>query len=101
DVIATNSGWSTAVDFGVYNWNNPQNPGILNYCWQLAEGQTSGPLRYFQGALQIQLYNLVQVNNPNNDLDGTYGMDVSGELIGYWVKEGAGTPLDMSQGIMF
>ncbi len=98
DVVATNSGWSTAVDFGVYNWNQSSNPGVLDDCIQNADGMTDAPLSFYQGALRTALYNRV---NSASTPDGTIGLDVAGELVGFWTQEGNANPLDQNFDVTF
>ena len=85
-VLGSNSGTSSAVDLGVYNFNNASYPGILNSCIQEAERFTDKPLSFYTGALATSLYS--KVSTTNADKDGKIGFDIAGKLSGNWVMSG-------------
>src|SRR4051812_9379080 len=86
-IIGTNSGNASAVDFGLYNFNNPPLAGILNACVLRGVAQVDAPLKYFAGALQSSLYAKVSVSGAATK-DGRIDYDESGKLVGNWVITG-------------
>lgn len=85
--VGTNSGQAAAVDFGVYNFNNPPLTGILNACSLEASGQADSPLKYFSGTLQSSLYAKVNTSGAATK-DGKIDYDQDGKLVGNWVLTG-------------
>jgi hypothetical protein len=84
--IATHSGASCCVDFGVLN-SELALPGYLRRARYSPETlHADAPLKHFAEPLRSTLYS--KVNRFGTDRDGRHDLDVAGRLVGNWFLEG-------------
>jgi hypothetical protein len=86
--VGTNSGLASAVDFGVYNFNNTALAGILDTCIAQSQAYVDSPLLYYSGGLATTLYGKVLAVSGGATQDGKIDYDQSGKLVGDWVLNG-------------
>ena len=85
--IGRNSGLTGAVDFGVYNWNNPLT-GIRNPCAAKSLKHVDSPLKYYPVAAQQALGAKIATSGAATKY-GRIDYDESGKLVGNWVRTGS------------
>jgi hypothetical protein len=85
--IGQNSGLSDAVDFGVYNFNNPLT-GIHNSCMAKALKYVDSPLKYYSVAAQQVLDAKIATTGAATKY-GRIDYDENRKLGGNWVRTGS------------